>query len=137
MDIQTAVSTCFSKYATFSGRARRAEYWWFTLFLFIANAILGLLDGMSFGWGHGMGQPLSALFSLATFLPSLAVSVRRLHDTGRSGWWLLLVLIPLIGWLVLLWWFVTEGDAGANAYGPDPLRDDDAGPSSVPPVPRT
>ncbi|WP_347312165.1 DUF805 domain-containing protein [Defluviimonas sp. SAOS-178_SWC] len=140
MDISTAVRTCFSKYATFSGRARRAEFWWFALFNFAGNIVLNIVDGIIFGFGHGMmgggGQPLSGLFSLAILLPSLAVAARRLHDTGRSGWWLLLILIPIVGFLVLIWWYATEGDKGPNEYGPDPMAGGEATESSVPRVPR-
>jgi uncharacterized membrane protein YhaH (DUF805 family) len=124
MDIQTAVRTCFQKYAVISGRARRAEFWWFTLFIFIASLIIGLVDGAIFGMGRGMGggfQPLGAIFSLATVLPQICVAGRRLHDIGRSAWWLLIIFIPIIGWLVLLWWYVQPGDVGPNQYGPDPL----------------
>ncbi|MDF1608745.1 DUF805 domain-containing protein [Hoeflea sp. YIM 152468] len=117
MDFQTAVRTCFQKYATVEGRARRSEYWWFFLFAFVANVILSLIDGVLFG----NAQVLSGIFGLAILLPSIAVGARRLHDTDRSAWWLLLILIPLIGFLVLLWWFVHKGTDGANQYGPDPL----------------
>lgn len=72
------------------------------------------------GMGHNP-QPLSAIWSLVVLLPSLAVGVRRLHDTGRSGWWLLIWLIPLIGWIILIWWFASRGDEGPNEYGDDPL----------------
>ena len=141
MQMMTAVRTCFSKYATFSGRARRPEFWWFTLFNFIAQAVLNLIDGMFFGFGHGFfdvppTQPLGALYSLAVLLPSIAVAVRRLHDTGKSGWWVLIWLIPLIGWILLIWWLATPGDEGRNDHGPDPLADDGYGPSSIPRVPR-
>ena len=118
MDFQTAVRTCFRKYADFSGRARRSEYWWFVLFLFIANAVLGLIDSAIFGFSDpGVGL-LAPLFSLATLLPSLAVGARRLHDIGRSGWWLLLALIPLIGFIILLVWFCTRSEEGPNEHGP-------------------
>lgn len=117
MDFQTAVRTCFQKYATISGRARRSEYWWFVLFSLIGNLILGIVDAILFG----DAQVLSAIFSLAILLPSICVAGRRLHDTGRSAWWLLLMLIPLIGFLVLLFWFIQKGTDGPNEYGPDPL----------------
>lgn len=141
MDFTTAVRTCFSKYATFSGRARRAEYWWFVLFTFVMNAALNVIDGFIFGFGSGMmhggqAQLLSPIFSLAVLLPSLAAGARRLHDTGRSGWWLLIWLIPLIGWIILIWWLATPGDAGRNDYGGDPIGQDGYGQSSVPRVPR-
>ncbi len=82
-----AISVCFSKYVGFSGRASRSEFWFWALFTLIAGFITGLLDGLFFG-GMGEISPLNSLFSLATFLPGLAVGFRRLHDTGRSGWWI-------------------------------------------------
>lgn len=140
MDFATAVRTCFSKYATFTGRARRAEFWWFALFNFLANFVLNIIDSVVFGFGHGMmgggAQPLSGLYSLAVLLPSLAVGARRLHDTGRSGWWQLLVFIPLIGIIVLIWWYATAGDDGPNDYGPDPIGEGGTTASSVPRVSR-
>lgn len=129
MNFQTAVRTCFSKYATFSGRAVRSEYWYFALFGILGQIVLGMIDGILFNTGsmmHGPGSvsfqsdggPLSLLFSLAIFLPSLAVGVRRLHDIDKSGWWLLLILLPLIGFLVLLYFFVQPSQPGANRFGP-------------------
>lgn len=122
MDFQTAVRTCFQKYATISGRARRSEYWWFALFLLIGNGALSLVDTILFGDAN----VLSVLFSLATVVPSICAGGRRLHDTGRSAWWLLLGFIPLIGFLVLLWWFIQKGTDGSNEYGPDPLAGEPA-----------
>lgn len=137
MDLMTAVKTCFGKYATFSGRARRSEYWWFVLFNVLVNFALGIVDGVLFGFhGDAAPQVLSGLYALVILLPSLAVAVRRLHDLGRSGWWLLIWLIPLIGWIILIWWFATKGEDGPNGYGPDPLSGDGYGPSSLPRVPR-
>lgn len=118
MDFQTAIRTCFQKYATFSGRASRPEFWWFTLFLFLCNLGLAILDGLIFGFGENDGQLFGVLFGLATFLPSLAVGARRLHDIGRSGWWLLISLIPLIGIIVLIVWWATKSDPGDNTHGP-------------------
>ncbi|MBV0910904.1 DUF805 domain-containing protein [Anianabacter salinae] len=118
MDFQTAVSTVFSKYATFEGRASRSEYWWFALFGLVASLGLSFVDS----WVLGMQsvQPLSSLFSLAILLPSLAVGARRLHDIGRSGWWLLILLVPLIGFLVLLYFFVQRSEGRSNIHGPVP-----------------
>ena len=109
------------KYATFSGRAQRAEYWYFVLFYILIFIGLSILDGMtgSFSEAAGMGF-LGGIFSLALLLPSIAVGVRRLHDTGRSGWWLLLALIPLIGAIVLLVFTVQDSTPGENQYGPNP-----------------
>ena len=120
MNFTTAVRTCFNKYVTFSGRATRPEYWYFILFLFVGGIVAGLADAMIFGVEDDSGELLSILFSLATFLPSIAVGVRRLHDIGRSGWWLLIGLVPLIGAIVLIVWFATKSQDGGNDYGPDP-----------------
>ena len=120
MNFTTAVRTCFNKYVTFSGRATRPEYWYFVLFLFVGGIVAGLADAMIFGVEEDSGELLSILFSLATFLPSLAVGARRLHDIGRSGWWLLIGLVPIIGAIVLIVWFATKSQDGANDYGPDP-----------------
>jgi uncharacterized membrane protein YhaH (DUF805 family) len=124
MDFMTAVRTVLlEKYATFSGRARRSELWWFVLFSIIVSAILSVLDGLLFGTAPD-GQPVSilnALYSLAVLLPSIAVGARRLHDTGRSGWWLLLALIPVLGFLVLIFFYVQRGEDGANQYGANPI----------------
>lgn len=120
MDFTTAVKTCFNKYATFSGRAVRSEYWWFVLFLIIANIVASVLDMAIMGNG-GMGfQPISTIFALATLLPSLAAGARRLHDTGRTGWWLLLAFIPILGAIILIWFLAQRGEDGTNAYGPAP-----------------
>ena len=109
------------KYATFSGRAQRAEYWYFFLFYLLIFIGLSILDGLtgSFSAESGMGF-LGGLLSLALFVPSLAVGVRRLHDTGRSGWFLLLALIPLVGAIVLLVFAVQDSTPGENQYGPNP-----------------
>jgi uncharacterized membrane protein YhaH (DUF805 family) len=109
------------KYADFSGRAPRAEYWWFYLFSTVAVIITMVIDsiiGSNFG-GTGYGI-VTALIGLALILPSIAVGVRRLHDTDRSGWWLLIAFVPLIGVIVLLVFLVTEGTLGDNRYGPNP-----------------
>ena len=120
MDFQTAIRTVLKdKYATFSGRAARSEYWWFALFSFVASLILTVIDIMLFGNESLMSIDL--IFSLAILVPSIAVGVRRLHDLGRSGWWLLIILIPLIGILILLFFFVQKGTDGPNEHGADPL----------------
>lgn len=125
MNMIEAVKAVFSKYATFEGRARRSEYWWFVLFNLIVSALLALL----FGNGHGMGEGAmmggnlaSNLWWLATILPSLAVGARRLHDIDRTGWWQLIWFVPLIGWIVLIVFFATRGTAGPNRFGNDPLQ---------------
>jgi uncharacterized membrane protein YhaH (DUF805 family) len=108
-------------YATFRGRARRREYWTFLAVyvpLYAALLLLDLVTG-SFDMESQMGT-LTGLYVLATIVPGTAVAVRRLHDTGRSGWWLLIGLVPLLGAIVLLYFLVQEGAAGDNPYGADP-----------------
>ena len=102
------------KYATFSGRARRKEIWMFILINFIIMVILSALD-MALGIGL-----LSGIYALAVLVPSLAVGARRLHDIGKTGWWQLVGLIPFIGLIVLIIFFVMEGNPGDNQYGPNP-----------------
>ncbi|MDK1287594.1 DUF805 domain-containing protein [Pseudoalteromonas umbrosa] len=101
-------------YAVFEGRSRRKEYWMFFLFNFIASFIFGFFDGL-FGTSF-----LSIIYALVILVPSIALSIRRLHDTGRSGWWLLIAFVPVIGALALLVFAVLEGDEGENQYGPNP-----------------
>jgi uncharacterized membrane protein YhaH (DUF805 family) len=108
------------RYAQFSGRSRRKEYWFFTLFFVLASIVAMGLD-MALGTMDeetGLGV-VSGLLSLAALLPSIAVTVRRLHDTGRSGWWMLIFLIPLLG-LVGFYFMVKNGDPGDNQFGPNP-----------------
>tara|TARA_B100000029_G_C17585132_1_gene960918 strand:- start:2675 stop:3013 length:339 start_codon:yes stop_codon:yes gene_type:complete len=102
MSFQKSIEICFAKYATFSGKAGRSEYWWFFLFLILMGFALGIIDGILFAdltekWGTG---PVGLVWSLGTFVPSIAVGARRLHDTNRSGWWQLLYLtgigIPIV-----------------------------------------
>lgn len=133
MNFTEAVKSVYSKYATFDGRAARSEYWWFALFSLIAAIVIMVVEN-ALGMGRGMmhagnggfsasynGGILSIIWSLGNILPSLAVGVRRLHDTDRSGWWLLIVLIPLIGAIVLLVFFCSRGTTGPNRFGGDPL----------------
>jgi uncharacterized membrane protein YhaH (DUF805 family) len=109
------------KYATFEGRARRKEYWYFVLFYVLAIVALAIVDEMigTFSEEAEIGL-LSGLFVLATFIPSLAVTVRRLHDTDRSGWWILINLIPIIGAIVLLVFTVLDSQPGENRFGANP-----------------
>lgn len=109
------------KYAVFSGRSRRKEYWFFVLFNVIFSFVLGFIDGMM-GNVHmesGMGL-LGGVYSLLLLIPGIAVSVRRLHDTNRTGWWVLLGLIPIIGALVLLIFMIQDSTPGENNYGRNP-----------------
>jgi uncharacterized membrane protein YhaH (DUF805 family) len=102
------------QYADFNGRARRKEYWMFVLVNVIISLVLGVIAGI-------IRMPiLGTIYSLAVLVPTIAVSVRRMHDIGKSGWVLLLGLIPLIGAIILLIWSATEGTSGSNPYGPDP-----------------
>jgi len=102
------------KYATFDGRARRMEYWMFVLFNMLIGFAITLVDVFA-----RLGF-LGVLYSLAMIIPTLAVTVRRLHDTGRSGWWVFINLIPVVGAIVLFIFMVIEGDPHDNEYGPDP-----------------
>jgi len=124
MNMMTAVKTALTKYATFNGRATRPEYWWWILAMIILFTVLGLIDGAVIAPLLGFeafdpeaGQPVSFIASLGLLLPNLAVSARRLHDTDRSAWWLLLGLIPVIGTLVLLVFYVLRGTDGPNRFG--------------------
>ncbi len=128
MDFFQATASCFKKYAEFNGRAQRSEYWYFVLFCVGVGFGMGALDIMLFpAYENG---PLGTVFSLATIIPSLAVGARRLHDIGKSAWWLLLWLAIVVGWIVLILWAIQEGDRGPNDYGADPVsnstRDDAA-----------
>lgn len=114
MTFSEAVQTVLvQKYADFQGRATRPEFWWFMLAILLATFVAALLDAFALG-GHSI---LEALVSLATIVPSLSVGARRLHDTDRSGWWQLLSLLPLIGTIVLIVWWVQPGDASSNRFG--------------------
>lgn len=103
------------KYAVFRGRAQRKEYWMFVLFNFIILCFLWILEGLADGPGI-----LPNLYNLAVLVPSLAVTVRRFHDINRTGWWILILLIPIIGFIVLLVFIVQDSQVGKNAYGPNP-----------------
>lgn len=120
MNMTDAVKAVFNKYATFSGRSARSEYWWWVLFTIIVSLVLGFVDAALFGARMGQVGIIGGIYSLATLIPSLAVSVRRLHDIAKSGWWLLIAFIPLIGAIVLIYWFVQRGTVGQNNFGQDP-----------------
>lgn len=111
---------CLKKYATFSGRARRKEYWLFLLGYVIIYFVAAILDGMMSGNKPNAMPIVSTVAAFALFLPWLAVTVRRLHDTDRSGWWILIGFIPFIGSLVLLVFGCMEGTKGDNRFGEDP-----------------
>ena len=104
-------------YADFNGRARRREYWMFLLWNLVAQFVLGLVLGLI---SSKLGTIVGGIYSLAILLPGLSLAVRRLHDTGKSGWSLLLALIPLVGAILLLVFFCTDSQPGSNEYGPNP-----------------
>jgi uncharacterized membrane protein YhaH (DUF805 family) len=111
------------KYAVFSGRSRRMEFWYFVLFNIIVGVVLALIDMLigTFSAASNIGL-LSGIYSLAVLIPTLALWVRRLHDIDRTGWWIFINLIPLIGTIVLLVFALTPGTPGSNRYGPDPKQ---------------
>ncbi len=111
-------------YVGFSGRARRKEYWMFVLFSIIVSLVLGLIDGVLGTATWNQIGLLGGIYTLAVLTPSIAVGVRRLHDIDKSGWWMLIVFIPLIGAIVLLVWAVMEGTRGSNRFGSDPKADE-------------
>ena len=106
MTFQESIKVCFAKYADFTGRATRSEYWWFMLFIMLASTGASMTSSI-----------LGGLFSLGTLLPSIAVATRRLHDTGRSGWWQLIVLVPVIGLIVILVFLAQEGKSDSQLSG--------------------
>jgi len=112
------------KYAVFSGRARRKEYWYFVLFYVLLLVALSIMDG-SLGSRSGQGM-LGTVFTLVMLVPSISVTVRRLHDTNRSGWWVLISLIPLIGGIILIVFAVQDSQPGNNRFGPNPKTKNEA-----------
>ncbi|MEM8744990.1 MAG: DUF805 domain-containing protein [Pseudomonadota bacterium] len=125
MTFTQAVKTGFSNYATFSGRAERPDFWWWVLFAIAVNLASNAIDAYLIApalglpsFGEHSAQPLSLVVALALLLPGLAVSVRRLHDIDRSGWWILIAFIPIIGLIILIYWYVQPGTAGENRFGP-------------------
>ncbi|MEA2950467.1 MAG: hypothetical protein QOI40_5797 [Alphaproteobacteria bacterium] len=119
MSFTQAIANGFQNYVNFSGRAARSEFWYWFLFAILVSIVAGIIDAVLFS-SSGL-SPVSGLIGLALILPGLAVSVRRLHDLDRSGWWILLGLIPLIGGIILLVWDCMRGTIGPNRFGPDPL----------------
>jgi uncharacterized membrane protein YhaH (DUF805 family) len=112
-----ALALALANYATVVGRSSRGAFWWFVAFLMIGNVATAILDAIASSiLGFGL---FNALFSILTFVPTLTVAARRLHDIDRTGWWLLLGLIPLVGFVVLLFWFCRPGDRYPNRFGPD------------------
>ena len=116
MDFQTSIKTCFKKYAVFSGRASRSEFWWFELFLFIGAIVTVIIDTMMLGYTFEDKGPINIIFAVVTFLPTIAVGARRLHDINRSGWWQLIAL-TVIGIILLIIWWATVGENKKNNHG--------------------
>lgn len=121
------VDTVKSRYAKFDGRASRSEYWYFILFYLILSFIVALIDTFVLNPMMGVtpvdsaqGGILQIIVALALLVPSIALAIRRLHDTGKSGWWLLIALIPVIGALVLLYFYVVDSESGTNRFGMNP-----------------
>lgn len=115
MTLFESIKICFEKYAVFEGRASRSEFWYFYLFCWGAILILAIFNNVFF-------SIILIIFFLIIFLPQLAVSCRRLHDIDTSGWFLLLQVIPIIGPILLIVWFATEGTKGKNTFGPSPKK---------------
>jgi uncharacterized membrane protein YhaH (DUF805 family) len=113
MDFGTSIKTCLGKYATFQGRASRSEYWYFILFTVLVEVVVSVVSGVL----GDLGSILALLVILGLMLPGLAAAARRLHDIDRSGWWYLVVLVPLVGAIIVLIWFCKAGTPGANRFG--------------------
>ena len=120
MDFQTSIKTCFSKYADFSGRALRSELWFFALFIVLGSIVTVIFDVMVLGYSVESYGPLNLIFSVAIFIPSIAVTARRLHDVNKSGWWQLIEL-TIIGILLIIIWNATEGKKKKNRFG-NPIK---------------
>ncbi len=102
-------------YFDFEGRARRQDFWYFVLVYVVIAVVLGIVQSIV-----GLGSILTGLLSLALLLPNLGLAARRLHDIDKSGWWLLIGIVPIVGWVLLIYWYCQPGTAGANQYGADP-----------------
>ena len=128
MSFVEAIKSAYRNYVNFSGRSQRSAYWWWVLFQCITGILIALAEGGgSFSSGNGSfsagvtGGPISLIWMLVNLLPGIAVSIRRLHDLDKSGWWLLVAFIPLVGAIILLVWFCSKGTTGTNRFGSDPL----------------
>ena len=115
MDFQTSIKTCFKKYAEFSRRASRSEFWWFALFCGLAGIVTTFLDVVVLGYTWEQYGPINTIAQLGVFIPSLSVGARRLHDTNRSGWWQLLIL-TIVGYIPLIIWLASEGKKKKNKF---------------------
>mgnify|MGYP001378939250 CR=1 FL=1 len=116
-----AIQLGFQRYFDFRGRSTRAEYWWWALFTILITVILYAADVLIGTWSVDMDAGLfSTIFELVILIPSIAVGVRRLHDINRTGWWTLLWLVPVVGWIVVIIWAIKPGDEGENSHGLPP-----------------
>ena len=115
MSFQESISVCFSKYCDFTGRARRSEYWYFTLFDYLVSLVVYWITN-----AIGGGNLLSTIVSLVLFLPGLGVTVRRLHDIGKTGWAILIILVPVVGIILFYVWLARNSQAGENRFGSNP-----------------
>lgn len=133
MTFTSAIATCFANYATFRGRARRSEYWFFVLFMILSSLVAAVLDSAIASTGSPVGglSIFSTILGIVFMLPSLAAGVRRLHDAGHSGWWTLIGVIPVIGTVVLIVFLCQKGDAGPNRFGSDPTPPMQPGPAGA------
>ena len=120
MTLSEAVKISLARYASFGGRAQRSEYWYFTLFHLLTILLATVVSYLAMLAIPALGIVLYSIVIFGTLLPHLAVSVRRLHDVNRTGWWYLFGLVPLLGAIVLLVWFCTDGTRGLNRFGADP-----------------
>lgn len=121
MNFRIAIIKCFMLYAIFSGRAKRAEFWWFFLFCMIVGLMGSVIDAaLGLDAAIGGNGVFTTLIQLATFLPSIAVGSRRLHDTNRSGWWQLLWIVVFIGWIPLIIWLASTSKNENNRFGEEP-----------------
>jgi uncharacterized membrane protein YhaH (DUF805 family) len=125
MGFGEAISAGFVNYANFRDRASRSEYWYWALFVFLGNLGSAAIEAIRlFTDSELVPSMIGGAFGFVVFVPTVSVAVRRLHDLDRSGWWLLLNFIPLVGAIVLLIWHCTRGTGGSNRFGPDPLAID-------------
>ena len=120
MDVQQSIKTCLTKFATFNGRASRSEYWWFQFFYFLVVFVAVILDAVLVGGNLEAAGALEIVSQLILLLPALAVTARRLHDVGRSGWWML-VGITIVGLIPLFIWWLAPGTNKKNKYG-NPIK---------------
>jgi uncharacterized membrane protein YhaH (DUF805 family) len=120
MTFIAAVKKCLNNYAKFSGRAGRSEFWWFFLFNWLVQAVAAIIDFALFGTSEWDG-PMSLITTLGLLIPQLAVGARRLHDRNLSGWWQLVGIVPILGWILLIVWLILNGQDEENRFGPPPV----------------